>query len=272
VHRQVQEAQVRFMATDSTGKPVLDLRPEDIRVFDNQVRVPELKSFALSQYQPLELAVLLDLSDSISSQQRKEALIAADLMEGILDARRDEAFVIGFSNKVRILQSETTDIDLIRRAILRNPTQQGLTSLFDAIVQTCRTEFAREDSQGRQRILLLFSDGADTLSIHGADDAVSEAMRARATIYAITTDDAGSDGFRNLKRLAEQTGGRVYVAPKKQGFETLKMAMSQSVRGEYTISFRPASTSAGFHPVRIEVPVLRDVTLRASTGYYMGTN
>ncbi len=271
VHREVQEAQIRFLATDKSGKPVLGLRPEDIQVFDNQVRVPELKSFMLSQYQPLEVGVLVDLSDSISSQQQGETLIAANLLAEIFDAPRDEAFVVGFSNKVRVLQSETTDLSLVRKALLHNPGRQGLTSLFDAIVQTCRTEFAGGDSNARQRIILLFSDGADTLSAHGPDDAVSEALRTVTTIYAITTNNADSDGFRNLKRLTEQTGGRVYLLPKRQALETLKVAMSQLVRGEYTISFRPATISAGFHPVRIELPALRDVTLRASTGYYMST-
>lgn len=272
VHHQVQEAQIRFIATDGSGKPVLGLRPEDVQIFDDQVRVPELKSFMLSQYMPLKVGVLVDLSDSISSQQKRETLIAADLLAEIFDTRRDEAFVVGFSNKVRMLQPETTDISLVRKALLSNPGRQGLTALFDAIVQTCRDEFAASDASGRQRILLLFSDGSDTLSIHGPDEAINEALRARITIYAITTNDTDSDGLKNLKQLAEQTGGRVYVIPKKRGLETLKVAMSQSVRGEYTISFRPASETSGFHSVRIELPTHGDLTLRATTGYYMGTN
>lgn len=272
VHRQVQEAQIRFIATDRTGKPVLGLQAEDVQVFDDQVRVPELKSFTLSQYRSLEVGVLVDLSDSISSQQQGETVIAADLLAEIFDARRDEAFVVGFSNKVRVLQPETTDMDLVREALVHNPGRQGLTSLFDAIVQTCQSEFAGRDPDGRRRILLLFSDGSDTLSIHGPDEAVSEALRAGVTIYAITTNDADSDGLRNLKRLAEQTGGRAYFISKRQEVETLKVAMSQSVRGEYTISFHPATGTAGFHPVRIELPTRQDIILRASTGYYMGTN
>ncbi len=272
VRRRVQEVQIRFVATDRTGKPVLGLHPEDVQVFDNQVRVPELKSFMLSQYKPLEVGVLVDLSDSISSKQRGETLIGADLLADIFDARRDEAFVVGFSNKVRVLQPETTDISLIRKALVDNPGRQGLTSLFDAIIQVCRNQFAAADSGGRQRILLLFTDGSDTLSIHGPDEAVSEALRAGITIYAITTNDDDSDGFRNLNRLTEPTGGRVYVIPKKQEMQTLNVAMSQSLRGEYTISFRPASGTAGFHPVRIELPMRQDVTLRAESGYYMGKN
>ncbi|HEU5401997.1 MAG TPA: VWA domain-containing protein [Terriglobales bacterium] len=272
VRHQVQEAQVRFIATDRSGRPVLGLHPGDVQVYDDQVRVPELKSFTLSQYAPLEVGVLVDLSDSISSLQHGETMIAADLLAEIFDTRRDKAFVVGFSNKVRLLQPETTDINSIRETLVHNPGRQGLTSLFDAIVQSCRSEFAARDSNDRQRIMLLFSDGSDTLSIHGPDEALREATRAGVTIYAITTEDADADGLRNLKRLAEQTGGSVYVIPKKKGLETLKVAMSQTVRGEYTISFRPATGTVGFHPVRIELPTRSDITLRASTGYYMGTN
>jgi len=272
VRHKVEEAQIRFVATDRSGKPVLGLHPEDVEVFDDQIPVPELKSFTVSQYKPLEVGVLVDLSDSISSQQKSESLIAADLLAEIFDTRRDEAFVVGFSNKIRVLQPETTDIRLIRNALLDNPGHQGLTSVFDAVVQTCRTGFAANDASGHERILLLFSDGSDTLSIHGPDDAVSEALRSGVTIYAITSNDADFDGLRNLRRLAEQTGGRVYVIPKKDGLETLKVAMSQSVRGEYTISFRPVTGATGFHPVRIELPTRQDVTLHASSGYYIGRN
>ncbi len=272
VHRQVQEAQIRFLATDPTGRPVLGLRPEDVQVFDDQVLVPELKSFTLSHYKPLEVGVLVDLSDSILSQQQGETLVAADLLSELFDANRDKAFVVGFSNKVRMLQPETSEIALVRKALIDNPGRLGLTSLFDAIVQTCRSEFAGRDPDERQRILLLFSDGSDTLSIHGPNEAVREALRAGVTIYAITTNAADRDGLRNLKRLAEQTGGGVYVIPKKKELETLKIAMTQSVRGEYTISFRPATGTSGFHPVRIESSTRPDITLHASTGYYVGTN
>ena len=270
LHRQVQEAQIHFVATDPAGKPVLGLQPGDVQVFDDQVPVPELKSFTLSQYKPLEVGVLVDLSDSISPQQRSETLIGADLLADIFDARRDQAFVIGFSNNVRVLQPETTDISLIRKALVDNPGQQGLTSLFDAIVQTCRSQFAATNSGRRQRILLLFSDGSDTLSIHGPDQAVSEARRAGITIYAITTNENDSAGLRNLTRLTEPTGGKVYVIPRKRELQTLNVAMSQSLRGEYTITFHPATGMAGFHPIRIELPMRRDVTLRADSGYYMG--
>ena len=271
LRRQVQEAQIRFVATDATGKPVLGLHLEDVEVFDDQVRVPEVKSFALSRYQPLELGVLVDLSESIGSQQQTEALMAADLLGDIFDSQRDEAFAVGFSSKARLLQPETTDIKLIRDALLHNPGHQGLTALFDALVDTCRTEFARADGDGRQRILLLFSDGEDTLSMHGLDDAVGEALRAGVTVYAVTTAYRESDGFRILRRLAEQTGGKVYVIPKKKDLDTLRVAMSESVRGEYTITFRPATMTAGFHPVRVEVPGHHDLDLRAISGYYMGT-
>lgn len=272
VHRDVQEAQIHFVATDRAGKPVLGLHPEDVQVFDDQFPVPELKSFKLSQYKPLEVGVLVDLSDSISSQQRSEVLIGADLLADIFDASRDQAFVVGFSSKVLVLQPETTDISLIRKALIDNPGRQGLTSLFDAIVQTCRSQFSAADSAGRQRILLLFSDGSDTLSIHGPDQAVSEARRAGITIYAITANNDDSDGLRNLSRLTEPTGGKVYLIPKKQELQALNVAMSQSLRGEYTITFHPATGIAGFHPVKIALPMRQDVTLRADDGYYMGTN
>ncbi|MDT8067478.1 MAG: VWA domain-containing protein [Terriglobia bacterium] len=271
VRRDVEEAQIRFFATDRSGKPIVGLRPEDIQVFDDRVRVPELKSFTMSQYRPLEIGVLVDLSESIGPQQQGEALMAADLLGEIFDSHRDEAFVVGFSNNVRLLQSQTKDVSLVRDALLHNPGHQGLTSLFDALVQTCRTEFRDSASEGRQRILLLFSDGDDTLSFHDLDDALQEALRSEVTIYAVTSSERGSDGFRILRQLTQQTGGKVYVIQKKQDMGTLKVALNDSVRGEYTVSFHPATEASGFHPVRIELRERPDAILRGGSGYYMAS-
>lgn len=270
LRRQVQEAQVRFVATDAAGKPVLGLHAEDIQVFDIGVPVRNLKSFALSRYQPLEVGVVVDLSESIGPQQQRQALMAADLLREIFDARQDEAFVVGFSNTARLLQAETTDIDLVRRALLNNPGRQGLTSLFDALMDTCRTEFARADNEHRQRIMLLFSDGADNLSMHGLDGAVQEALRVGVTVYAITSAEPYTRGFKNLQQLTSETGGKVYAIPKKKDLASLAAAMSESVRGEYTFTFSPAITADGFHPVRIELPTHHELTLRANSGYYVG--
>ncbi len=268
VHRRVEEAQIRFVATDRIGKPVLGLGPQDVQVFDGQIAVSELKSFVLSRYQPLELGIIVDLSASIDGRQQGQALMTAHLLSGIFDGRRDEAFLVGFSNKVHLLQKPTTDIGMIRAALIANPGREGLTSLFDAVVQTCRSEFGAANPEGRQRILLLFSDGADTLSMHGPDDAVREALRSGATIYAITST-RDSAGFKNLQRLTEQTAGKIYLIPKRQQLGALTSAMIESVRGEYTITFRPATSAAGFHSVRIQ-PVDPGVSLRANSGYFLG--
>lgn len=265
VRRFVREAEVRFLVTDSKGIPLIGLRPRDLRVFDNGVPVNNFTSFRRDQSAPTRIGILVDLSESILVPEQNQALMSVAALADILNAG-DDAFVVGFSSKVRLLQPPTSDITAIQKSLVANPGRAGLTSLFDAIVDTCSSQYVSDENQ--RRILVLFSDGADNLSIHSAIDAVDEARRSGVAIYAVTSGKY-SDGLKLLRYITRSTGGKIFLMPMQTKLQALMTALSGQSRGEYTLTFQPPTVLSGFHSIRIQIPGHTDTIVNSRGGYYL---
>jgi VWFA-related protein len=268
--RRVEEVVVHFVATDSRGTPLTGLAASDVHVYDDREEVRELKSFSRRGHQPLLVGLVVDLSDSIRPEQQLQMLTVTDMLSDVIDNTRDKAFLVGFSNHVQLLQGATADLGLVRKSLQQSRGKHGLTSLFDAVVATCRDEFNGDTPE--QRVMLLFSDGVDTLSMHGLDDALEAALRSGVTLYAVTGESTTREGVAVLRTLAEKTGGRAYVIRKKHDFATVVTGLAESMRDEYALTFRPATNRRGFHPVRVELQTNKPVALHTSAGYFLDPN
>jgi VWFA-related protein len=264
-HR-VEEVSVRFAAFDAKGQPVEGLSAADLQLFDDRKAVPNFKSFSKAQQQPMLLGVVVDLSDSIPREQQSEILDILEALPRVLDPATDKAFLVGFSNQVRLMQPPTADLALIRETLRERPRQVGLTSLYDAVVATCRDDY--EGGAG-QRIMLLFSDGADNLSMHGIDDAVEAALHAGIAIFAISTATTGTEGKTNLQTLAQRTGGRAYFIRKKHEVRTAIAELTHAMLDQYVATFRPATERAGFHNIRLEPKSGKTISFVGYRGYYL---
>jgi VWFA-related protein len=270
LRRRVEEVAVHFVATDAMGTPLTGLTASDVHVFDDREEVRELKSFSKSGHQPLLVGLVVDLSDSIRPEQQLQMLTVTDMLSDIVDPVRDRAFLVGFSNHVQLLQGATADLGRVRKLIQENKGKHGLTSLYDAVVATCRDEF--KDVPAEQHVMLLFSDGMDTLSMHGLDDAVEAAIRSSVTVYAFTDESTSREGVLVLQALTERTGGKTYVHRKRHDFATAVAGLEESMRDEYALTFRPATDRGGFHSIRVELHSDKPVALRTSAGYFFDPN
>ena len=264
-HR-VEEVSVYFGAVDANGQPVDGLTVSDLQLFDDRAAIRQFKSFSKAEHQPMLIGVVVDLSDSIPREQQSEILSVLDALPGVADPVTDKAFLVGFSNHVQLMQPPTSDVTRIRDSLRQHTPQVGLTSLYDAIVTTCRNGY---DEGARQRIMLLFSDGADNLSMHGVDEAVEAALRAGVAIYAISTADAGLEGKNTLQALAQRTGGRAYFLRKKHDVRAAIAGLTHAMQDQYVATFRPATDRAGFHAIRIESRSGKTISFVGSRGYYL---
>ncbi len=264
-HR-VEEVSVYFTAFNSNGQPVDGLAASDLQLFDDRKAVSQFKSFSKAEHQPMLIGVVVDLSDSIPSEERSEILSVLEALPSVVDPATDKAFLVGFSNHVQLMQPPTTDVTRIRDSLQGHTTWVGLTSLYDAVVTTCRDDYGEGI---RQRIMLLFSDGADNLSMHGLDDAVEAALRAGVAIYAISTADAGMEGKSTLQALAQRTGGRAYFLRKKHDVRTAIAGLTHAMQDQYVATFRPATDRVGFHAIRIESKFGKAISFVGFRGYYL---
>ena len=80
--------------------------------------------------------------------------------------------------------------------------------------------------RARRKALIVLSDGLDTGSLHGLEDAIEPAQEAETVVYAIkyvdpTVASGGSRASarrnRGLERLTDKTGGYTFPDPQETG-------------------------------------------------------
>jgi von Willebrand factor type A domain len=266
--RSVEEASVRFVVSNERGNTGA-LTTKEIQVVDDQVVVNDLKSFRRLPRPAMRLSILADMSDSVTGGERKTALQVINQLERIFDPEHDRATLVGFSSKAARLQESTGDLHIVGQVLQSQPEKRGLTSLFDTIIAECRAHFTGGDPETEDQIILLFTDGSDTLSVHGLNDAVDAAKRAHVTIYAVSAAFGDKTGLSNLRTLASETGGKSYAIRKADDRNAVVADLRLSrLKDEYVVTFRPATQRAGYHKVQVLISG-NTAKIEAAPGYFV---
>ena len=71
-----------------------------------------------------------------------------------------------------------------------------------------------------------------------------------------------------LQRLADETGGRFYVAQSSKDLEATFAQIEQDLRTQYYVSFPPQQVTPGFHGLQVEVRAPQKLQVHARQGYY----
>ena len=264
--------EVRFAVTDRNGAPVTGLNAEDFTVYDND-RVQEISTFAHNVQSSVSVALVLDRSQSLEGALPAVVDSAAAFVKAIIRDTEDQGAVIAFDSKVYLLRNWTSDSAALAGTI-HTLTAAGGSSVFDAVLKTCRDQFDVADV--RQKAIVLLTDGEDTTSVATMDDAMTMARLARVAVYVLgvrAEDSMNSrelQGRRVLTSLAELTGGRVFY-PADHGDASLSAlfaSVQKELRKGYGLTYyqRTAPDNA-FHRLRIESKN-KALTVHAPTGYY----
>lgn len=153
--------------------------------------------------------VVLDTSGSMAGDRiaaARQAIRA--FLEQLPSATR--AGLVTFADEVTVQVPAGTDRRPVLAALQRVRTG-GDTTLFDAIdaaIDALPPSSPAPVAPGR---LVVLSDGADTASALGLDDAVAKIQASGATVDVIALQPTASQG-RILDRLASSTDGRVITA------------------------------------------------------------
>ena len=153
----------------------------------------------------------------------------------------------------------------------------GGTHLFDAVYLAAREVLAPE--VGR-KALILISDGQDQGSRVKREAAIEAAQRNDAILYGILFVDRrfygrgsfGYSGESTLKKLAEETGGRVFNVRRDQDLSEAFEQISSELRIQYSLGYSPtnAARDGSFRKVQVKA-TRRGLRVRARKGYYAPT-
>jgi len=169
----------------------------------------------------------------------------------------------------------TADLKTIEHGIDNLRTGPG-TSLYDAIDLCSGTLL---DRQGR-KVLVLITDGGDTTSKTGYNEALRRAQQAEAIVYSIIVVPVEADAGRNLGgehaliQISEDTGGKYYYAGTGNQLDEAFRKISDELRTQYLIAFYPNRKLADSPFRRIQVQLTskdadsKAYRVRHRAGYY----
>jgi len=280
-----------FNVKDKRGGLVPNLAKDEFEVYEDG-KPQTIKYFSSESNQPLTLGLMIDSSASQMRVLEDEKVVGAQFLREVL--RKDDlAFVISFDVNVDLLQDYTNDASELRRAMNRAKINSGGTGgglpglgggplptsnnprgtlLFDAVYLASNEKLARE--VGRKAMILL-TDGEDQGSQTRNRQAIEAAQKADSIVYVIMIADRGFyggfgySGDREMKKMAEETGGRVINAGNKP--EKLREAFDQianELRSQYNVGYTPTNSARDGSFRKVEVRVKSGLKVQARQGYY----
>ena len=270
IRRTAPEVRVQFSVADERGRPITDLTADDIRIIDDHFAVHRIRQFSRPQDLPLQVGLLLDVSDSVQKSIPHEKKAAQVFFDQVMRPMSDWAFLMGFGRDAQLWQDSTGDIPALDRALQRIQQSGYSTNLYDSIFDACLNFRRTEPGTQTQRVILLFSDGEDTASAHTLGEAIALAQRREIQIYTVAMHPGRrfAAGDAALRQLADETGGHMYVFSRERELQTIFTAMDRQIRTQYNVSFAAERHTPGFHDLRIETTSRGNLHVHARQGYY----
>ena len=278
----VSQVRVTFFATDQNNHSLESLTKSDFAIVDNEHVVRNFKSFTHSDETSLDVVALVDLSESVAPRLRVAMSDVLQLVAREQSTPDDNLAVLSFGG------SFGWAFDSIHPAILcssgcRNSDSVsgllavksgGTTPLFDALV--FGADFISHHRRaGARPVMILFSDGNDTISLHSAREALDAVLDEGALIYSVdmgTSEKQSSQqtaGSMFLRRLSEATGGRYFslrLSP-NDGAAAILNAVLEDLRASYVVTYDLPSHQAGFHSLRLLPTHNLNLTFHSRNGY-----
>ena len=261
-------------AVQRERRPVVGLTAADFELRDNGV--PQEVTDVAYEKLPVDVTMLLDVSASVTGSVLDELRRALRQVRADLGPA-DRLRLLAFNMRIRRLVDFTqpaADVDQALAALRGG----GSSAVFDALA----VALASDDTPGRRRLIVLFSDGQDSSSISDADALLDVAKRSTPTVATIlgsplperpasvlrTNAALASATVDTLtERLASETGGMVTTVKTGENLTSKFRKMVQDFRSSYVLYFTPKGVDrAGAHTldVRVKRP---NVEVRARRGY-----
>jgi Ca-activated chloride channel homolog len=271
IRSNVTEVRMTFSATDPNNRAIATLQASDFAIVDRDLVVRDFRSFARTEYTRLDVAVLVDASESITPQFRAELTNVVQLIaqtEGV----PDESFsVVAFRDLKPAMLCSGNCRSLTADARFPAVQSGGLTPLYDSIV-FASDMLAHDKDPHVRKILILFSDGADTISLKTFGDALDSALQNEVAIYSVDTGGRphNSPGTLVLRSFSLNSGGRYF--PVEAGSARVIDAVLEDFRAAYTVAYKLPSHAGGFHMVRVLPTHNLGLQFHCRRGYYYPTD
>src|SRR5688572_27710364 len=270
---------LQVSVSDGQRRHVAGLRAENFTVFDEGVPQP-VALFATSD-SPLDVLLLMDTSGSMDVRLPVATAAAADLVRTLRTG--DRAGLILFDVGATVAHPLSDDHNSVIAAI-QGVTPSGATAMYEAVYLALDTlaRVRRGTDSVRRQALVVLTDGADNASRIPFDQALDAARRGDVTIFTILPGRLPEEtpvpslGWHDatvrfeMRRLAEDTGGRAFVTADTAGLTTVYEQIGSELRTQYWLAYAAGASRPGYRRVSVRVNDPPGLLARTRTGYNAG--
>src|SRR5215470_4842250 len=282
---------------DSRGQFVTDLKAEDFTIFEEGAPQP-ISSFALKRM-PVHVVIMMDTSSSVTHEIEDFKDAAWRFINQL--PPEDEFSLIRFDDEVELVQDWTTSRNALKRAL--NRLRTGMFTKFnDALYLAAREQLGK--IKGRKAIIVL-TDGIDSgRGSISSERAFRTLIEEETPVYVVSKTRVQSrvdrdelayyektssssvnklriEGLkmtlaqlesseRNLTRIAEVTGGRVFLPESLDDLGEAYQQVADELRSQYVIFYTPTNSTrdGSYRAIKVKV---KQPGYHATTrfGYYL---
>lgn len=256
---------------DQNGAPVSSLKKDNFELLEDE-HPERIAIFSRESELPLSIVLAIDTSLSTRKDLKLELESARRFARSIVRPM-DALSLYQFSETVDEVVPFTADLRRIDRGV-EQIRSGAATALYDAIYLGSE---ALEKRKGR-KVMVVITDGGDTVSSTDFKEAVRAAQQAEAIIYSIIVvpieADAGRDigGEHALMEISRTTGGKYFYAKSTSSLDEAFRQISDELRTQYLLAYYPSRRVADsdFRRLRVNIVGAADPKLRARyrAGYY----
>lgn len=267
---------------DARGRVIADLRLNDfvLRINEREVEIGEVSRAEA----PVRLALLFDNSSSVTIAREFEKKAAIRFFRRVIRPEKDLVSLFSVATVAKLEQPFTNDIGSLISAIETFAQPEGATALLDGIIEA--SAYLGEAS-GR-RVIVIVSDGDDTISDASFDATVKALQIANVQVFVVKTTDFENSkrtgertGSANLRQLAaerrmqeitKQTGGAVWSPLDEDELDAAFDQISAELSQQYVLSYYPdpePDKRGEFRSISVAVKNRPGSTVRTRKGYYV---
>jgi Ca-activated chloride channel homolog len=240
--------------TDASGSPVANLQKENFLLKEDG-KEQKISIFSRESALPLSIALAVDTSLSTRKDLPLELISARKFAHAIVRPQ-DGLAVYKFSEEVSLMVPFTSDLKKIDAGIDRE-RNGAATALYDAVYLGSNALSRR---QGR-KVMVVITDGGDTMSQVNYKEALRAAQEAEAIIYSIIIvpieADAGRDtgGEHALIQISSDTGGKHYYAKSLAQLDDAFRQISDELRTQYLLAYYPSErySNSDFRQLKVDL-------------------
>jgi VWFA-related protein len=287
---------------DANGDLVATLRPDDFRIFDDNVE----QRITRVEVDPVPMSAIVLVDDALKPKALKELQDSVRAIAGGFGPSDEAALfrfdeypkqVTDFINNPDDLLTQLDRFQVSGTETLKpdnmagspplptiNGSQapdapplptigsiggNGTKSINDAVYAAAR--ILRDRPTDRRKVIFLISDGVESKgNTYKFNDTKNMLLSANVTVYSIGVGTSVIDRVNNvIAKLANATGGDFFYAANREALENLYSRISDEARNQYVLYYSPDHKDrvVTYHSIEVRVR-LPGLDVHARDGYY----